>query len=76
FQRVLQDQPLDRENLLFLSLGLALTRQDNQARQLLAEVPADVRPEVRARIEAYLVSSQRQPETSLWKLLIPDEQIL
>ncbi|HEY9844072.1 MAG TPA: tetratricopeptide repeat protein, partial [Candidatus Obscuribacterales bacterium] len=46
FQRVLQDQPLDRENLLFLSLGLALTRQDNQARQLLAEVPADVRPEV------------------------------
>lgn len=76
FDRVRKEDPLDHENLLFLSLAMALKKQDGDARQLLAGVPAGLRPEVRARIEALLVSEQRAVEDGLWKILIPEDAIL
>lgn len=76
FQRVQQELPLDRENLLFISLTHALLHQDEEARQLLAAVSEKVRPEVRTRIEAFLASEQRQADENIWRLLIPEEQIL
>lgn len=76
FQNVLKEDPLDRENILMLSLAQAYRRDDVQARALLSQIPADVRPEVRAKVEALLLSELREPEKDIWQLLIPEDQIL
>lgn len=76
FERVQQELPQDRENLMFLSLAHALMYHDDDARRLLNLVPASTRPDIRSRVEALLASPERQADMRLWQLLIPDERIL
>ncbi len=77
FQRVMQEDPLDRENILFLALAQAYRRDDNQAKTLLQQIPQDVRPDLRLKIDSvFLMEGSRTPEKTLWKLMIPDETIL
>lgn len=76
FTNIQKELPLDQENLLLLSLALAYKKQDDQARKLLAQVPAEVFPEIRVRVEAALASAQRQIPDAIWKELIPEDKIL
>lgn len=76
FERVRQEQPQDRENLLFMGVAQALLYHDDDARQLLGLVPADFRPELRTRLEALLLSQERKADLRLLQVMIPDNKIL
>lgn len=75
FEKARQELPQDRENLLFMSMAQALLYHDDEARQLLGMVPADFRPELRARIETILLAEERKVDMRFWQLLIPDNKI-
>ncbi|MGV3523339.1 MAG: tetratricopeptide repeat protein [Candidatus Sericytochromatia bacterium] len=75
FEQVARENPIDLENTLMLALTYAYDKQDDRARQFLALVPPEIRPELRALITAVMASPERRPSETIWKQLIPEESI-
>lgn len=75
FEQVARENPIDLENTLLLALTYAYDKQDDRARQFLALVPPEIRPEIRNLITAVMASPERRPPDTIWKQLIPEETI-